>query len=199
MPKKEAELQPNFIDLLKKCKRGPQVILPKDAAVIASVTGLRSGWKCLDAGGGSGFLALYLGNLVQPGGKVSTYEEREEHFDIIRENIECCGLEGVVQAKNTDAKNFVEKDLDLVTLDMKGSEKLIKKAHKALKKGGWLVIYSPHIEQQKAAVEEMKALGFGDLQTLETLQRNWQVNEGFTHPVPSGILHTGFLSFGRKI
>ena len=68
----------SFIDQLKKCKRGPQVILPKDAGSIAAITGVSSGWKCLDAGGGSGFLSLFLGNLVRPGGKVSAYEKPQK-------------------------------------------------------------------------------------------------------------------------
>lgn len=194
MPKTDS-----FIDLLKKCKRGPQVILPKDAAVIASVTGLSSGWKCLDAGGGSGFLTLFLANMVRPKGKVYTYELKKEHFDIIKQNVVTCALSDIVEVKNKPAEKFTEKNLDLITLDMKGSEKLIKKASKALKEGGWLCIYSPHIEQQKLAVEEMRKAKFAEIQTLETIQRNWQVTEGFTHPVPSGILHTGFLSFGRRV
>jgi tRNA (adenine57-N1/adenine58-N1)-methyltransferase len=191
--------EPTIIDLLKRCKRGPQVILPKDAASIAAVTGLRSGWKCLDAGGGSGFLALFIGNLVQPKGKVTTYEKRKEFFDIILSNIRTCRLERAVKAKNRDFSKFVEKGLDLITLDMKGAETLIKKCHKALKPGGWLCVYSPHIEQQKTAVAEMRKHKFQEMQTIENILRPWQVTEGFTHPYPSGIVHTGFLSFGRKV
>ena len=192
------KIEPTIIDLLKKCKRGPQVILPKDAASIVAVTGLRAGWKCLDAGGGSGFLALFLGNLVQPKGKVTTYEKRKEFFEIIKSNIITCGLKGTVTAKNKDASLFTEKSLDLITLDMKGVEKIVSKSHKALKPGGWLVVYSPHIEQQKASVAEMRKAGFRSIQTIENIQRSWQVSD-FTHPHPSGIMHTGFLSFGRKL
>ena len=193
----KSKTEPTIIDLLKKCKRGPQVILPKDAASIVGITGIRAGWKCLDAGGGSGFLALFIGNLVRPGGKVTTYEKRKEHFDIIKQNIQTCNLKDTVRAKNKDASAFTEKNLDLITLDMKGVEEIVKKSHKALKPGGWLVVYSPHIEQQKATVEKMRQAGFREMQTIENIQRTWQVSD-FTHPHPSGILHTGFLTFGRK-
>jgi tRNA (adenine57-N1/adenine58-N1)-methyltransferase len=194
---KPKEIKPTIIDLLKGCKRGPQVILPKDAAGIVAITGLRSGWKCLDAGGGSGWLALFLGNIVQPEGKVTTYEIRKEFASIIKENVTACMLEHVVEVKNKDVSKFSEKNLDMITLDMKGAETIVPKCRKALKPGGWLVIYSPYIEQQKVCIEEMKKSGFSEIQTIENIQRRWQVCN-WTHPLPSGILHTGFLSFGRK-
>ncbi|MEA2054021.1 MAG: hypothetical protein U9O96_02725 [Candidatus Thermoplasmatota archaeon] len=52
-------LKPTFMDLLEKCKRGAQIVMPKDAAQIVAVAGLGRGWKCLDGGSGSGFLAIF--------------------------------------------------------------------------------------------------------------------------------------------
>jgi tRNA A58 N-methylase Trm61 len=85
---------------------------------------------------------------------------------------------------------------------MINAEKMIKKASKMLKPGGWLCVYSPHIEQQKSVTKEMEDLKFIHIHTIENIQRSWQVNShkgGYTHPKPSGIMHTGFLTFGRKI
>jgi len=119
---------PTLIDLLKKAKRGPQIITPKDAGAIAAITGVTSGWRCLDAGSGSGFLALFLGNLVRPNGNVYTYEKKKENYEIVKKNIVHCGLEETVTVKNADAlKGFKEKNLDLITLDMQFAEKLGKK------------------------------------------------------------------------
>jgi tRNA (adenine57-N1/adenine58-N1)-methyltransferase len=196
-------VKPTIIDLLKKCRRIPQVVLPKDAAQIIAITGVSHGWKCLDAGSGSGFLALFLGHLVQPDGKVITYERNKRFAENVKKNIELCGLEKTVKIKNKDIlKGFPERSLDLVTLDMMHAEKIVPKAHKAMKPGAWIVVYSPHIEQQKRVIEEMKKLSFTQVKTLENIQREWLVNNyksGYTHPKPSGILHTGFMTFARKV
>ncbi len=191
-------LEPALPDMLRKCRRGPQIITPKDAAQVVAATGVCSGWRCLDAGGGSGFMSLFLGNIVKPGGRVYAYEKEKRFADIIKHNIKLCGMENVIMLKNKDAlKGISEKKLDLVTLDMIKAESMVTKAYAALKTGGWLCVYSPHIEQQKKVVEAMKKFSF--LRTIETMQREWQVEDGYTHPRPSGILHTGFMTFGRKI
>ena len=163
-------LEPAITDMLRKAKRGPQVIMPKDAASIIAETGVSSGWRCLDAGSGSGFLAIFIGSIVKPDGRVYTYEKNRNNFEIVKKNIEFCGLEKVIIAKNKDAKEFTEKNLDLITLDMMHAEKLIKKCHAALKPGGWLCVYSPHIEQQIKARSAMQS-GFVQLRTVQNIQR----------------------------
>ncbi|MBI5347281.1 MAG: hypothetical protein HZB66_01585 [Candidatus Aenigmarchaeota archaeon] len=194
-------MEPSLPDMLKKCKRGPQIIMPKDACQIVAVTGVCPGWRCLDAGGGSGFLSLFLANIVKPTGAVTAYEREKCFADIIKHNIKLCDMGNIIKLKNKDIlKGFSEKNLNLITLDMKDAEKIIPKAFKSLKTGGWLCVYSPHIEQQKRAVASMGQ--FSEIKTIETIQREWQVDnsgEGYTHPKPSGILHTGFMTFGRKV
>lgn len=108
-------------------------------------------------------------------------------------------MEGIVEVKHEDMANFVEDGLDLITLDVKGAEKMVGKARKHLNPGGWLVVYSPHIEQQIYVRDEMEKEGFGYIKTIETIQREWKSLGGYTHPVPRGIMHTGFMTFGRKI
>ena len=43
----------SYIDVEGKYKRGPQIIMRKDAGAIIARTGLQPDWKCLDLGGGS--------------------------------------------------------------------------------------------------------------------------------------------------
>jgi len=57
--KKFTLVEPNLNDLLKKkMKRLPQIIMTKDAALILAYTGVKSGNLAVDAGCGSGFLAI---------------------------------------------------------------------------------------------------------------------------------------------
>ncbi len=190
--------KPTFIDMLSKCRRGAQIVTPKDAAQVIAITGLSQGWKCLDAGTGSGFMSIFLANIVGKKGKIITYEKRKEFYEIAKNNFKMCGLKNII-AKNEDVKNFRERNLDLIFFDMKGSPKLIEKASRRLKPGGWLVVYSPHIEQQIEAREEMKKNRMNVYTTVENIARKWKSLYGYTHPVISDVVHTGFMTFARKV
>jgi tRNA (adenine57-N1/adenine58-N1)-methyltransferase len=186
----------SYLDIERKYRRGPQVITRKDAAVIVAETGLQPDWKCLDLGGGSGFLGLFIANLV-PNGSITVYELRKEHAEIIKQNIVTSELKNI-KVVNKPAEGFTGKNFDLVTVDMRGAEGVVEKAYGALKKGGFLAVYSPHIEQQIACRKEMEKV-FAYIRTMETTQREWKVDtRGFTHPVPSQVVHTGFITIARK-
>lgn len=178
-----------------KLKRGPQVILPKDAALILAYSGISSGQKILDAGTGSGWLAIFLARLVYPG-EVYTYEKRKEFYKIARKNIDISGLKNIKLFNADIEKAKIKEKFDLITLDLKQPYKLIEKLDKNLKKRGTFVIYSPNIEQIKESVQIFEKLGY-ETKTFENIVREWQI--GFsTHPIHSGILHTGFICFGYK-
>jgi len=192
-------VKPTIIDLLEKCKRTAQIVMPKDASQIIAITGIGRGWRCIDAGSGSGFLAIFLAHIVGKEGKVYTYEKRKDFYERVKKNVEMCGVGDIVETKNDDVINCKEYGIDLVTLDMKGAEKIIGKMREHLKPGGWLVVYSPHIEQQIKVRQEMEKEGFAWIKTIETMQREWKSLGGYTHPLPKGIMHTGFMTFGRLI
>jgi len=98
-------------------------------------------------------------------------------------------------------KDIFEADVrgkfDLITLDMKDSDKILERLYKNLNNKGWIATYSPHIEQVKSVNAAMINLGLSDIKTVENIIRDWKVDD-FTHPIPSGIMHTGFMVFGRK-
>lgn len=192
-------VRPTIIDFLRKARRMPQIVTPKDAAQIIAITGVSNGWKCLDLGSGSGFLAIFLGSAVAPTGSVVTYEKNKNFAKNVARNVKFCGLEKIIKVKNKAAEKFSEKDLDLITMDLIGAEKLVKKCEKALKHGSWLCSYSPHIEQQIKVRQEMEKQGFIHIRTLETSQREWTSLKGYTHPRYGAIGHTGFMTIGRKM
>ena len=114
-------------------------------------------------------------------------------------NVKFCGHEKIIKVKNKDAAKFTERNLDLITMDMPDAEKLVKKCAKALKPGGWLCSYSPHIEQQIRVREALEKAGFLFIKTIETTQREWSSLKGYTHPRYGGIGFTGFITLGRKL
>jgi tRNA (adenine57-N1/adenine58-N1)-methyltransferase len=189
----------NILDVLKQSRRMPQIILPKDAAMIVAYTGVSGGWDVLDSGTGSGFLSMFIANIVRPG-KVTSYEVNGAYARNAQENAKRAGISNLEIINKDIFEASLKGKYDLITLDLKNSDRLINKVYKALKKGGWLAVYSPQIEQAKAVRKEMEAkeLQFTDITTIENIVREWQVTDEYTHPVPSGLVHTGFLTFGRK-
>jgi tRNA (adenine57-N1/adenine58-N1)-methyltransferase len=190
---------PNLNDILKKkVKRMPQIIMTKDAALILAYTGVMPGSSVVDAGTGTGYLSIFLANYLKPG-KVVTYEKDRNFAKVAKENFKSSDLEKFIKLKQKNIlKGIDEKNIDLITLDMQYAEKVVKHAYSALKYGGWLVVYSPYVEQVKAVVKEIKRKGFSEVKTVENIVRFWDVRE-HTLPQRSGIMHTGFITFARKV
>ncbi|MEM5826324.1 MAG: methyltransferase domain-containing protein [Candidatus Aenigmatarchaeota archaeon] len=187
----------NVLDILAKIRRMPQVILPKDAAIIVAYTGVSPGWNVLDAGTGSGFLAIFLANIVKPG-KVISYEKNKEYYKNIVEQIKKFKIENLEIINENIMKAEVKGEFDLITLDMKGADNAIKKLHENLKQGGFFAVYSPHIEQVKAVRSVFEKLNY-KAQTLQNILLEWKVEKKYTHPRPSGLIHTGFITIARKV
>ena len=187
------------VSLFNKFKRGPQVILPKDASLITGLTGLCAGDSVVEVGSGSGFLTVALASRVSPGGKVFSYERRSDFLALARKNVEKAGLLSCVEFKEKDAfEGFDEKEVDLVVLDLADSEKLLASAFGALKEKGFCAGYLPNVEQVKEFVVEAEKQGFKHEYTIEANVREWLIREKGCRPVSSGVTHTGFLTFLRK-
>jgi len=187
----------NILDLIERMKRGPQVILPKDVALIIAYTGLMPDWKVLDVGTGSAFSSIFLSNYLT-NGKVVTYEKDDRFYKIAKENIELSGLKNIEIVKKDFLKGIKEKDFDLVLLDLEEADKAIKIAYKSLKVGGYLVVYSPTVDHLLKVCKEIKKFEFTDMKIVENIVREWQF-EKTLRPKTKGIMHTGFITIARKI
>jgi tRNA (adenine57-N1/adenine58-N1)-methyltransferase len=182
-----------------KLKRGPQVVLPKDAGLIAAFTGVGAGDRVVDVGAGSGWLAVFLANIVGAQGKVYSYELRDDFADLAERNVKKAGLEKVIEIIRKDAAAGIEQtDVDLVTLDCADSDKLLPLAFECLKKNGCCVGYLPHVEQVKQFVFAASDAGFETQRVIEGIVREWLVRDRGCRPENTGLTHTGFLVFLKK-
>ena len=188
---------PGFTDLYRKLKRAPQIIPLKDMGSIVAETGVNKHSFVVDAGSGSGALALFLANIV---GKVVSYEIRKDFAAVAEENVKFLKLKNVT-IKNKDVYEGIdEKDVDVITLDLPEPWKALSAVDKALKIGGFVVSYSPTTPQVSdftAAATKNKNLLY--LKTIEIIQREWEFNERVVRPKSQPIGHSGFLTFLRKI
>ncbi len=179
----------------RRLKRGPQVVLPKDIGMIIAYTGVGKESVCVDAGTGSGWLAISLARIAK---EVTTYDNREEFIKIAEKNKEDERLGNLIIKKGDVTKGIDESDVDLVTLDMPDSDMALKSAKKALKDGGYVVGYLPHMEQVKKFVSTLSKLKFSEPLTIETIVRDMLVREQGVRPSTKGVWHTGYLVFARK-
>jgi len=185
---------PTFIDLYRKIKRAPQIIPLKDLGIIVAETGIGKNSVVVDAGTGSGALALFLANIVK---KVVSYELRNDFAEIAEENVRFMKLKNL-EIKNKDVYNGIdEKNVDLVTLDLPEPWKALAPANKALKVGGYIVSYSPTIPQISDFVAAAKE--YLHVKTLESIQREWEIKDRIVRPKSQPIGHSGFLTILRKI
>lgn len=181
--------------MYRKLKRGPQVMLPKDIGIIIAYSGISKESACMDAGTGSGWLAVSLARIC---GKVYSYDIRKEFIAIAERNASMLGLANI-EFRNEDVfKKIYEKNLDLVVLDLPSSEKALANAKKALAEGGTVVGYLPHMEQVQRFASKLEKLKFSDVHTVEVIVRDMLVRKEGMRPSTKGLWHTAYLVFARK-
>ncbi|MBW2982411.1 methyltransferase domain-containing protein [Candidatus Woesearchaeota archaeon] len=186
-----------FSDRFRKIKRGAQIITLKDAGSIIAETGINKTSKVLDAGGGSGALSCVLANIAK---QIITYEINKNFIKIIKENIKNLDLKNIVVKNKDITKGISDKNLDLIVLDLLNPEKVINHAAKALKSGGFLVVYLPSITQVVSFVKKInKSKNFILIKIIENIQREWKIENKIARPEFRMLGHTGFLTFVRRV
>ena len=192
-----AVVKPDLNDLFERAlEQRTQTISHKDAGYIVARTGIGKDSTVAEAGTGSAFLTLSLARVV---GEVRSYEEREDHLEAARENVETVGAENVtLTLRDVKEEGFDgEDEHELVVLDMMHPEEAIKEATDATQAGGYVVCYCPVFEQVRDCVEEFEEVGLEHIETVETSRREWRVFPA--RPEPQTVPHTAFLTFGRLI
>ena len=189
-------LDPAFPDVAELIERGPQVMIHKDIGLIIAKTGINKDSVIVDAGGGSGMLSLSLANICK---EITVYENNAEHSRILAKNIAMVGLKNIKLKQQDIIKGIVEKEVNLITLDLPEPWKVTALAEKVLKVGGFLVVYLPNLLQVKEFIASTKNTSIKVLETIELLERKWKIDEKIMRPEFEMLGHTGFVTFARKL
>jgi tRNA (adenine57-N1/adenine58-N1)-methyltransferase len=193
-------IEPSISDKIKAIERKAQIILPKDGMFIIYHCDIKSGDRVLEAGAGSGALSILLANFIRPKGKVISYENRNEHLKVAKRNLLKAGLLDHVDINKGDVtENIKEKNLDAVVLDIPNPWDAVENGYSALRPGGHLAVYTPSVNQFEKTHTKMREFGFGEITTLETLQREMMVRDRGVRPSFDMLGHTGYITFTRRL
>ena len=187
-------------DLFNHLERTGAPMMPRDIGLVIGHTGAAAGDRVLDAGTGTGVLAAYLGRL---GADVTSYEQSEEFAAVARENMSVAGVDNAVEVRAADITDEIDSlaagdGFDLLTLDTEDAPEVVEQASELLVRGGYVAVYSPFVEQTRASVEAAREAGLNEIETVETIQRELQIDDRGTRPSTAGVGHTGYLVFGRR-
>ncbi|MFN3527814.1 MAG: tRNA (adenine-N1)-methyltransferase [Candidatus Altarchaeaceae archaeon] len=181
-------------DIIKKAERAPQAMTLKDLSIISGFIGLKSGSRIVNAGTGSGIADIFFSNIVYPE-KVVSYEIREDFANVARKNFEKFNIKNVEIKMKNIYDGIDEDNLDAIILDLPEPWRVIEDAAKKLKISGYLVAYTPSIEQAKKfrdnEILKEKFLS----ETIECIVRSWDMKA--VRPHSKMIAHTGFITFSR--
>jgi tRNA (adenine57-N1/adenine58-N1)-methyltransferase len=196
-------LRPTLAEYVLEMPRGAQVIYPKDLAVILFWADVYPGCRVLEAGMGSGALTLALLRAVGPGGRVITFEQREEFARRALANIhmrvgEVSNL--TVRLRPVEDGLHDEEPVDRVVFDLPEPWKLTEAVARVLRPGGIFVSYVPTIIQSQQVSEALRRdRAWALIETFETLMRPWNIEGLSVRPFHRMVAHTGFLTIARRV
>jgi tRNA (adenine57-N1/adenine58-N1)-methyltransferase len=184
-------------DLFHNLERTGAPMLPRDIGLVIGHAGIQRGDHVLDAGTGTGVLAVTLGRL---GATVESYERDPEFAEVARENVALAGVEDTVTVHTGDVTDHLadHSNLDAVTLDTEDAPAVVAATPDLLATGGSVAVYSPFVEDAREVAETASEAGLEDVRTLETIQREMNFDDRGSRPSTAGVGHTGFLTIGRR-
>ncbi|HVQ75878.1 MAG TPA: tRNA (adenine-N1)-methyltransferase [Candidatus Binatia bacterium] len=195
-------LRPTLAEYVLDMPRGAQVIYPKDLAMVMFWADIFPGARVLEAGMGSGALTLALLRAVGPGGKVVSYEQREDFARRALANIhmrhgEVTNLAVRLQPVADGLAD--EEPVDRAVFDLPEPWHLVDPMSRVLRTGGIFLSYVPTIIQSQQVSEALRRHpGYALVETFETLFRPWNIDGLSVRPFHRMVAHTGFITVARR-
>ena len=196
-------LRPLLADFVLSMPRGAAVVYPKDSGQIVAMADVFPGARVLEAGVGSGALAMSLLRAVGDQGLLCSYERRADFAEVARANVESF-FGGPHPAWRLTVGDFAtaarETEVDRVVLDLLAPWDCLDAAAAALLPGGVVICYVATATQLSRTAEAIRAQGcFTEPYAWESLVRSWHLEGLAVRPDHRMIGHTGFLITTRRV
>lgn len=196
-------LRPVMEEFIVSMPRGAAVIYPKDAAHILVQTDIFPGARVLEAGVGSGGLAIALLRAIGPEGHLYSYERRDDFARIARTNVERF-YDGPHPAWDLRVGDLVltrgPERVDRAILDMLAPWECIESVGEVLEPGGILCCYVATTTQLGRTMDTLRAHGgFTEPDAREYTARAWHAEGLAIRPGHQTSGHTGFLLWTRRL
>lgn len=195
-------LRPTYADLIPHLPRAAQVIYPKDTGPLLVWGDVYPGATVIEGGVGAGALTIALLRAVGPAGRLISYELREDFAAAARRNVATF----FGDAPNWTIKlrdlydGFDESGADRLFIDLPEPGRALDVVARALRPGGVFVSYVPTAIQLKETVEALQQRSdFGEIESFETLMRNWHVKGMSVRPVHRMVAHSAFIIVARRL
>ncbi len=187
---------PRLPDFFRHAKRTGAPIIPKDIGMILAYVGIDHRDTILEAGTGTGILCMYLGSVAE---RVVSYEIREDFSEVARVNLQRAGLANVdIRCGNiVEAIHHLDETFNAVILDMLDTPAVVPYVRDILVPGGFLVTYSPFIEQTAVIRKAIDEVGFFEVRTIECIEREMSFSEKGSRPATARVGHTGYITIAR--
>lgn len=197
-------VRPTLAEFILEMPRGAQVIYPKDLGAILIAADIFPGARVLEAGTGSGALTMALLRAVGAGGRVVSYEVRDEFAKIAEQNIRrfLGAADTFVPRRHDIYTGILPEDgpLDRIVLDLPEPWRVAGHAVEALVSGGIFFSYVPTVPQVVQTTEALRhTRAFDLIETVEILMRPWNIDGLSVRPAHRMVAHTGFLTTARKV
>jgi tRNA (adenine57-N1/adenine58-N1)-methyltransferase len=194
-------LEPSTCDLVKQLKRATQIMYPKDIGYVLLKLNVMPGSRVIEAGTGSGGLALAVARAVGPNGCLFSYEVRPDILRLAQSNLEALGLAARVEFKLRDiAEGFDETGVDALFLDVRRPWAFLAQVTAALKDSGFFGAILPTTNQVTELVRGLEAQQtYGHIEVEELLLRPYKAVPDRLRPVDRMVAHTGYLTFARRV
>ena len=199
--------RPTFKEFILLMKRGPQIIYPKDISQIVIEANISSFSKVLEIGTGSGALTLYLINILNGSGSLTTLDISKTNQRRAKKTIERYlstqemnvnySLKFINQELNKFNFSDYVNEIDTVITDVPEPWEFFDK--NIIDSDLFWVSYLPSITQVIKMKECLELNKFEDIEVKEVILRDWYLNKKIARPNNKLISHTGFLLSARYI
>ena len=193
-------IRPIWVERMMKVNRRTNIMYPKDVAYLLARLGLGAGDRVVELGAGSGAMTMALAHAVRPGGRVYSYDRRQDFLELAASNCAKAGVgEDEVEFRLRVAGEDLEADVDAVMCDIPEPWEEMGAAHDALVGSGRFAAATPTFNQAERVAACLAGGGFAMVQTAEVLVREILARPGRTRPAHRMVGHTQILTTGVKV